>query len=77
MRLINHAHETENIIKSQINNNGIYIVPAFTGLGAPYWSPDSRGIITGITRNTDWNYINAIIIYLRFYNIFSFMSMIN
>ena len=62
MRLINHAHETENIIKSQINNNGIYIVPAFTGLGAPYWSPDSRGIITGITRNTDWkNLVRAMI----------------
>ena len=62
MRLINNAHETENIIKSKIDNDGIYIVPAFTGLGAPYWSPDSRGIITGITRNTDWkNLVRAMI----------------
>ena len=62
MRLINNAQETENIIKSQIDNDGIYIVPAFTGLGAPYWSPDSRGIITGITRNTDWkNLVRAMI----------------
>ena len=31
---------------------GLYFVPAFTGLGAPYWDPDARGLITGITRGT-------------------------
>jgi len=62
MKLINNAYETEKIIKSKIDNDGIYIVPAFTGLGAPYWSPDSRGIITGLTRNTNWkNLVRAII----------------
>ncbi len=35
-------------------NNGVYLVPAFTGLGAPYWSPNSRGLLSGLTRNTDW-----------------------
>jgi len=54
IRLINNAYETEKIAKSKENNNGVYIVPAFTGLGAPYWSPSSRGLITGLTRNTDW-----------------------
>jgi glycerol kinase len=54
IKLINNAYETEKIAKSKTSNDGIYIVPAFTGLGAPYWSPDSRGIITGLTRNTDW-----------------------
>jgi glycerol kinase len=54
IRLINSASETEEIAQSKISNHGIYIVPAFTGLGAPYWSPDSRGLITGITRDTDW-----------------------
>ena len=57
IKLINNAHETENIAKSKKNNDGIYIVPAFTGLGAPYWSPNSRGLITGITRDTDWKNI--------------------
>ena len=62
LKLINSAHETEKIVNSKKNNDGIYIVPAFTGLGAPYWSPDSRGIITGLTRNTDWkNLVRAVI----------------
>ncbi len=62
LKLINNAKETEKIVNSQKNNDGIYIVPAFTGLGAPYWSPDSRGIITGLTRNTDWkNLVRAVI----------------
>ncbi len=52
--LINKAYEIEKIVKSKKNNNGVYIVPAFTGLGAPYWSPSSRGLITGLTRNSDW-----------------------
>jgi len=54
MRLINKAYDTEKIAKSKMSNNEIYIVPAFTGLGAPYWKPDSKGLITGITRDTDW-----------------------
>ena len=54
VELINSAHETENISKSKIDNDGIYIVPAFTGLGAPHWNSESRGIITGLNRNTDW-----------------------
>ena len=62
LKLINNAKETEKIVNSQKNNDGIYIVPAFTGLGAPYWSPDSRGIITGLTRNTNWkNLVRAVI----------------
>ena len=54
IRLINNAHETEKILKSKKSNGGIYIVPAFTGLGAPYWNANARGTISGITRNTDW-----------------------
>ena len=57
IKLINNANETEEIAKSKISNDGIYIVPAFTGLGAPYWNPNSRGLITGITRDTDWKNI--------------------
>jgi len=62
MKLIDNAYDTEKIVKSKMNNNEIYIVPAFTGLGAPYWRPDSKGLITGITRDTDWkNFVRAIL----------------
>jgi len=52
IKLISNAAETEKIVKSLKTNNGIYLVPAFTGLGAPYWNPNSRGIICGLTRDT-------------------------
>tara|TARA_Y100001970_G_scaffold62920_1_gene80460 strand:- start:6399 stop:7868 length:1470 start_codon:yes stop_codon:yes gene_type:complete len=62
IKLINNAHETEKIVRSKKNNQGIYIVPAFTGLGAPYWNSKSRGLITGLTRNSDWkDLIRAVI----------------
>ena len=54
IKLINNAYETEKIAKSTMSNNGIYIVPAFSGIGAPYWKSDARGLITGLTRNSDW-----------------------
>ena len=54
IKLINNAYETEQIAKSKKNNEGVYIVPAFSGIGAPYWRPDARGLITGLTRNSDW-----------------------
>ena len=53
LKLINNAYETEKIAKSKKNNDGLYVVPAFNGMGAPYWRPDVRGLITGLTRNTD------------------------
>ena len=54
IKLINNAYETEKIAKSKKNNEDLYVVPAFSGLGAPYWRPNARGLITGLTRNTDW-----------------------
>ena len=39
------------------DNNNVVIVPAFTGLGAPYWDMDARGIITGLTRGSNRNHI--------------------
>lgn len=48
--VIKSAAETENIVKSVPDNGGVYLVPAFTGLGAPYWRPDARGLISGLTR---------------------------
>jgi len=46
------ATETENIIKSLKDNKGVYLVPAFTGLGAPYWDANARGVLSGLTRDT-------------------------
>ena len=54
IKLIKNVNETEKILKSKKNRETVYIVPAFTGLGAPYWRHDVRGLITGLTRNTDW-----------------------
>jgi len=50
--LINHAEETEAIATSLDGNGGVYLVPAFAGLGAPYWDMDARGTLTGLTRGT-------------------------
>ncbi len=52
MKFFKKAPETEKIVKSLDNNNGIYLVPAFTGLGAPHWNANARGILSGITRDT-------------------------
>ena len=52
MKFIKKASETEKIIKSLQDNKGIYLVPAFTGLGAPYWDANARGVLSGITRDT-------------------------
>jgi len=62
LKLINNAYETEKIAKSKKSNDGVYIVPAFSGMGAPYWRPDARGLITGLTRNSDWkNLVRAVV----------------
>lgn len=52
MRMIRSAPETETYAKRVPDTNGVYIVPAFTGLGAPYWDADARGTVVGITRGT-------------------------
>lgn len=57
LKIIKSAKITEKISKKQINNNNVYLVPAFTGLGAPYWKPNVRGILTGLTRDTGRNEI--------------------
>ena len=52
IKLIKNASETEKIAKSLKGNSGVYLVPAFTGLGAPYWNSNVRGVLCGLTRNT-------------------------
>ena len=55
MGLIKSASETGAIARNMESNNGLYLVPAFTGLGAPHWDPNARGGIFGITRATGPN----------------------
>lgn len=50
LQLIQHARETETLATSLQDNGGVYLVPAFTGLGAPYWQADIRGALFGLTR---------------------------
>ena len=51
--IIKTAAETEALARSVQDTGGVYIVPAFTGMGAPYWDSDARGLITGLTRGTN------------------------
>jgi len=57
LQIIKDAQETEQISKSLTDNNGLYIVPAFSGLGAPYWNMNAKGIIVGISRGTNRNHL--------------------
>src|SRR5262249_12884496 len=50
LNIIGNAAETEALATSVSDNHGVYFVPAFVGLGAPYWDADARGAIVGLTR---------------------------
>jgi len=52
LHLIRTAGDTEQLAGSIDGSDGVYLVPAFTGLGAPYWDPDARGALLGLTRST-------------------------
>ena len=51
--IVTTAHETDILAEKAADNQGVYFVPAFTGLGAPYWDPEARGCFFGLTRGTD------------------------
>ncbi len=57
MKLIATAEESEQAAISVPDGGGVYVVPAFVGLGAPYWDSDARGIVCGITRGTKREHI--------------------
>ncbi len=52
LKLIEKTDEVESLARDTALSHGVYMVPAFTGLGAPYWDPDARGAIFGLTRKT-------------------------
>ena len=53
MRLIDSAADSEYMAQKVKDTNGCYVVPAFTGLGAPHWDPYARGTIVGVTRGVN------------------------
>jgi len=57
LKIISSASETEDIALSIKDSNGVMIVPAFTGLGAPYWDMEARGIISGLSRGSNRKHI--------------------
>ena len=57
LQLLAHASDSEAMSLKVENSNGVVIVPAFTGLGAPYWDMNARGIITGLSRGSNRNHI--------------------
>ena len=50
LQIIKTSSETQALARSIASNGGVYLVPGFTGLGAPHWAPDARGLICGLTR---------------------------
>src|ERR671935_233363 len=52
LQLVRSAAEIEPLAAGVADNGGVYLVPAFAGLGAPHWDPYARGTIVGITRGT-------------------------
>ncbi len=57
MKLINDAADTEYFASKVKDSNGVYVVPAFVGLGSPYWDMYARGVIVGLTRGVNRNHI--------------------
>ncbi|MBK7433442.1 MAG: glycerol kinase GlpK [Chitinophagaceae bacterium] len=57
LRMIDQSPDVEELASRTSGNEGVYIVPAFTGLGAPHWNQDARGTIVGITRGTEASHI--------------------
>jgi len=53
LQIIGSAPESEALARSVEDTGGVYLVPAFTGLGAPYWDSEARGTLVGITRGTE------------------------
>ncbi|HUJ73305.1 MAG TPA: glycerol kinase GlpK, partial [bacterium] len=57
LRILSSAAESETMSRAVPDTAGVYFVPAFVGMGAPYWDPDARGSILGITRGTGQEHI--------------------
>lgn len=52
LKMIDSAPQSEELARTVSDSDGVYVVPAFVGLGAPYWKPDAKGAVFGLTRGT-------------------------
>lgn len=67
MQLIQSSRESEDCALAVKDSNGVYVVPAFTGLGAPYWDQYARGTVVGLTRGVNKNhFVRATLEYLAY-----------
>lgn len=57
LQILDHAAASDAAARRLNGNDGVYLVPAFCGLGAPYWESDARGMLTGLTRGTSRDHI--------------------
>ena len=57
LKAINSSPDVEKLMAQVPDTDGVYLVPAFVGLGAPYWDPRARGVIVGLTRNTSMAHV--------------------
>ncbi len=57
LRIIQHSHDVEALAASVPDNGGVYLVPAFAGLGAPHWDPYARGTMLGLTRGATGGHV--------------------
>ncbi len=62
LKLIDKASETEDHAESLASNEGVYMVPAFVGLGTPYWDPHAKGAIFGLTRGTTKEHLSRAVL---------------
>jgi len=75
MKLIDSAPEIEALALTEKDNGGVYFVPAFVGLGAPYWDPYARGLIIGITRGTTRGHIARAVLESMAYQTYDVLSL--
>ncbi|QTL97668.1 glycerol kinase GlpK [Iocasia frigidifontis] len=57
MKIIDDSTDSQYFAEKVLDTAGVYVVPAFTGMGAPYWEPDARGIIVGLSRGSNKNHL--------------------
>lgn len=74
IHLFKKASESEHLALSVPDTNGVYFIPAFTGLGAPYWNPHARGAILGLTRETTDAHITRAVLEAQAYQTLDLME---
>lgn len=74
MQFFKDSSESEGLATSVTGTDGVYFVPAFTGLGAPYWNPHARGLITGLSRGTTMAHITRAALEAQAYQTLDLMS---